>query len=203
MRIKTKLILISIVLGINYLGVAANDKVNFPIMVRVATDPVDLESESDPDEPARMGIAGYGTTILSNYRDGQPKAVLRNNGYATLNYTVKAQVKQGEWNLALQTGENQAVLYGIFTQAATSSYDPNNGREVALEDFAPNDIITATPKVATSVDFAQDSENNEEVKGYNVSPNNSERVLRYRLDTPSSGSAEQQTIVVTIGAVAI
>ena len=177
---------------------------DFPITVRVASYPIDLQGVTDT---VSFGLVGFNTTNLSNNSGGQPRSTVNNAGYDPVNYTASAQVTAGDWTLAATKGVNQAVLYGIFTQAITPR-DPDGattGRDVEPTDFGPEDrLVSGVMLTASDTILAEDSENGVEIKGNNVSPLQSFRSLRYRLDAPLLGSdQEQQTITVTVGAESI
>ncbi len=177
---------------------AQNLSLDYTITVRVASDPIDLQGITDT---VSFGVVGFGQSVLSNGPGGQPRSTINNDGYATINYTARAEITSGLWTLGSTPGNNTAVLYGIFTQAVTPADDAVAGRYVASGDFGTEDRLTGSAKTATATILAQDSESNVEMKGYNVFSTQSFRSLRYRLDTPTSGDMNQQVITITIGAV--
>ncbi|OGV42511.1 MAG: hypothetical protein A2X46_04375 [Lentisphaerae bacterium GWF2_57_35] len=178
---------------------AQNLTLDFPVTVSVASDAIDLQGVQ---LPTSFGIIGFNTTNLSNNAGGQPRATVNNVGYAAVDYTASAAVL-GTWTLGTAPAQNTAVLYGIFTQAVTPADNAETGRSVAESDFGPEDRLSGVALRATASALAQDSETAAETKGNNVYTTQSFRSLRYRLDAPTDGATDEQTIVVTIGAVAI
>ncbi|HEY8240035.1 MAG TPA: hypothetical protein VIH35_01250 [Kiritimatiellia bacterium] len=172
----------------------------YPITVSVASDPINLSGITDP---VSFGIVGFNTTNLSNYTGGQPRSTVQNNGYATVDYTARAAVSGG-WTIGTAPGANVATFYGIFTQALTSNDNPTAGRNVAAADFAVEDRLNSNTAIrASTTNLARNAETAAETNGKDVFTTQSIRSMRYRLDSPTSGSTAAQTITVTIGAIAL
>ena len=183
------------------LSSAQNLTLDFTITVSVASDPIDLQGVTDT---VSFGIVGFNTTNLSNNAGGQPRSTVNNAGYATVDYTARAEITSGTWTLGSTKGVNTAVLYGIFTQAVTPIEDAGAGRYVAAADFGAEDrLLDGVVTRASSTVLAQDAESGVEIKGNVVATTQSSRSLRYRLDTPISGDTSPQTITITLGAVAL
>jgi hypothetical protein len=178
-----------------------NLTLDFTINVSVASDPINLQGVT---EAVSFGVVGFNTTNLSNNAGGQPRSTVNNAGYASVDYTARAEITMGDWTLGTTPGNNTAVLYGIFTQAVTPADDAQAGRNVAVADFSSEDrLINGVVTRATDTILAQNSEDGVEIKGNNVATTQSFRSLRYRLDTPTGGDMNPQTITITIGAVAL
>jgi hypothetical protein len=190
---------IAAVLGLAGAASAQNLTLAYPITVSVASDPIDLAGVTDP---VSFGTVGFNQTNLSNYAAGQPRSTVQNNGYATVDYTARAAVSGG-WSLGSAPGNNTCVLYGIFTQALTSNDNPTVGRNVAAIDFGVEDRLSTNVLRATTTNLARNAETAAETNGKDVFTTQSVRSMRYRLDTPTTGSTAQQTITVTIGAIAL
>ncbi|MFH0880190.1 MAG: hypothetical protein V2A34_10800 [Lentisphaerota bacterium] len=170
----------------------------YTLSVSIAADPVDLEGVADP---VSFGAGEFGQTLLSNLPQGQPRSTVHNRGYATIDYTVAAHISEGAWSLGSSAGLNTAVLFAIFTRPLRPSEDAASGKTLTAGDFGPEDRLSATPLLATATVLAQNSETDPNFKGYNALSIQSYRSLRYRLDLPTGGGTDPQTIVVVIGAV--
>lgn len=194
-----KILIVLFVLGLGFSAFAQNLTLDYPITVRVASDPIDLQGITDT---VSFGTLSFGQTALSNLPQGQPRSTVNNAGYATIDYTARAEITSGSWTLGSNPGANTAVLYGIFTYALGASDDPP-GRDVLLGDFGTEDRLGGTAIRASNTVLTRNDETNPENRGNNVYTTMSFRSLRYRLDTPTSGDTSEQTITVTIGAIAL
>lgn len=196
---KKVVITIAALVGLAGAASAQNLTLAFPIQVSVASDPINLAGITDP---VSFGTVGFSQTALSNFGGGQPRSTVQNNGYASIDYTARATVSGG-WSLGSAPNTNVCVLYGIFTQALTSNDNPTLGRNVASADFGIEDRLSTNVLRASLTNLARNAETAPETNGKDVFTTQSVRSMRYRLDTPTAGSTAQQTLTVTIGAVAL
>ncbi len=137
-----------------------------------------------------FGAIELNTYALSNQDSGMPRHIVRNISTRTLNYVVSASISGGMTlgNQLGDVGTNRCVIAGIFT-------DPV--RTLDAGEFSDEDVIGATPAIASTMVLAKDSEA-DLYKGFDVPPAG-ERNLRFLLQAPTldtTGGAEQ-TIFLT------
>ena len=192
-------LLFVLMLGLGNLALAAQGELSFPITIKIAGDDIDLQGNNDT--VVAFTPTKFNEVAFSNNESGQPRSTLKNVGAATVDYTVRAEIASGAWQLGSETADNVSVLYAVFTRPLSFSNDGGEEKyrhDLTLADFGAEDIVTATAKVATDEVFAISSQE-KAIKGYGVHPD-SDRSLRYILKTPLSGDANEQTINVIIGA---
>lgn len=190
--------------------------ITWPISISFGAYDIDLVSDS-PD-PLSYGIVAPDVDILSNNTGGQNRITLHNAGYATIDYTVAAACSNTDtglsttpWNLGATIGSNgadTAVLAAIFTAPVLASEQAAPyGRDIAVADFADNDVLGGTAVVASLTNLFEDTPVDQIWQsGYNVSTvptGDTVRSLRFLLQTPTSLSAGTSVPVllnVTVGA---
>ncbi|MCD4814529.1 hypothetical protein K8S19_12665 [bacterium] len=188
----------------------------YPIVFSVSADPIDLVAFIDPVAFHRAGPA---MDVFSNQVQGHPRCTIESRGYATVHFTVHANMESilggSGWIMGTtldDVGLDQCVVAAIFTQPLTLADDPSGvyARDLNLLDFADNDVIgpmgkTATTDVLARDNSAPDPDDEEYVKGYNVTPwpDYAIRSLRFLFRMPYGwmGPVEDQMLVITIGAV--
>jgi hypothetical protein len=184
---------------------------NWTITVSVSGDPVDLQGGGTVG--LTFGVVAVAGNTVSNQAGGNPRCTVNNAGYASLDYTVLANVTN--WTLgttlagATGPANNQAVLAGLFTAAVTATEAAfPAGRDLTVADFGNEDTLGAAAKTATTDILGRNNAlpgaaDADIVKGFNVAPTASTRSLRFLFEAPTTVSGAgigSQTITVTIGA---
>lgn len=181
-----------------YAGVETGVTLAYPITISIATDQIMLQGDTTQ---VSFGFVAFNNSVFSNLAQGQPRSTVKQIGWATIDYTALATISGG-WSLSTVRGANIAVLYAVFTRAlrADEAVSPDIGRTLVAGDFDASDILTSTARRASATSLAVNTETSA-VKGYNILNVDSERSLRYRIDTPTGGLVAPQTITITIGGI--
>jgi hypothetical protein len=187
-----------------------NGALTFGILINVAAAPIDLTGVTTD---VSWGTFPLGGRVFSNLPQGQPRSTVTQNGYATINLGVSASIAAyspggGNWTLVptMPPGPNQARLSGIFTAPLITADVPAAGEgfyayDLTAADFADDDVIIGTMKVASATVFSRPNEL-EMFHGYNVTPATPTRNLRYMVDLPTAVTTSgPQRISVTISGV--
>lgn len=184
---------------------------NFPITVTFNGQDINLVQVGT--SLATWGQVGASLDYFSNQAAGEIRHTINQTGYQRIDFQVSAACSTG-WTLAGtlggNTADNTCVLAGIFTEAVESG---SPSRLLVIGDFGNDDVITSALRTADTDNLARnnslaDPDDSEELKGYNVPivPGGfATRSLRYVLRTPptvSGTGTAQQTITITIGAIA-
>ncbi|MCD4814528.1 hypothetical protein K8S19_12660 [bacterium] len=186
---------------------AATTTIDYPIVVSVAMDPIDLEAVT---ESMHFGAVGLNETVFSNQPGGNPRCTIRNAGYADVDFSVSASISGG-WELGTSindVGLNRCVIAGIFTYPVTTMDAPGYSRDLVAEDFGDNDVLGPVAITATTDQLARDNalsdpDDYETFKGYHVLaiPNQDIRSLRFMVKTPIEDTTyTQQFFNIVIGA---
>lgn len=185
---------------------------NWNITVTFSGFDIDLSATIDP---LTFGNVSASQDVFSNFPDGNPRSTIQNDGYAEIDYTALVACATG-WSfgatLGSNTVDNTCVLAAVFTAAVIESEESfPDGRDLGIGNFADNDVLGASAVSASisnlAIDVGSGGANGDDAlirKGYDVQSTFSTRSLRYLLQVPLSVSgtgANEQTLVVTIGAV--
>lgn len=188
-----------------------NIKMNssYPISVVVGNEVVIAADVYVDIYGASFGRVAMGSNNLSNQPQGMPRLTMENQGYATVDYTVRAEVSGG-WTLGTTLGDvgsDKCVLAGIFTAPVLASeMEAPYGRDVSLSDFADNDVLGNTA-VAASLTHLFWDEGTDPVwmSGYNVSTiptGSSIRSMRFLFQAPTADTTGvPHTFLITLSVV--
>ena len=191
---------------------ATNTSVTWPIRIAIVSEPINLIATV---YPMHFGWVRLNSNVFSNQTEGEPRCTLHNRGYATVDYTVSAGIN-GTWALGTAIGDvgtDRCVIAAIFTRPLAEIAVPGEDQYVrwlTVGDFANNDVVGPSPRVASTTDLASDNSgaypyDQEYFKGYNIlpTPNQPERSLRFMVQTPTwdSSGGQDQEIYITIGAI--
>lgn len=207
---------------------SGRENVGYEISVAITTLPIDLARNDDDPGQFSFGTVDFNTDEFSNLSGGTPRCTLQNLGWATVDYGVSVVARPvtptaDAWTLGTvlgDTGPNRCVLAGIFTRPLVSTddipeiEDPVDElpykRDLVLEDFGDEDVLgptvkyadDATPDVLARNDTGVEGEDDAvDMKGFNASPPNTQRSLRFMLQTVHFGTTSwDQEFLVTLSA---
>lgn len=212
-KLLLSVLAVALIAGMAVSAHSANLTQVYPITVTFVADEIDLVTTGTP--LATWGDVGASQNMLSNLAGGEIRHSVTQQGYAQIDFTAIATCVSG-WTLAgtigANTADNTAVLACIFTEAVETG---TPSRLLVIGDFGDEDVLAESTSVQATIDnlarnnALADPDDVDAIKGFSVPDlpgNNAERSARYVLQTPptvSGTGVNQQTITITIGAVAL